>query len=104
MAYTVDQRRQEIGIRMAFGAPATQVRKMVVRQGIGLAGFGIVLGLGAAWALARLLEGFLFGVKTRDPIVFSAVPVILFTIALVAVWIPATRASRINPVDALRLE
>jgi putative ABC transport system permease protein len=77
---------------------------MVVRQGIGLAGAGIILGLAAAWALSRSLESFLSGVKARDPIVFIVVPVVLGAIALIAVWMPARRASRVNPMDVLRWE
>jgi putative ABC transport system permease protein len=104
MAYTVEQRTREIGIRLALGAEASQVRNMVVRQGMSLALAGVVVGLGAAWALARLIESLLFGVKGRDPIVFVAVPVVLSVVALVAVWLPAIRASRVNPIDSLRYE
>jgi predicted permease len=104
MAYTVEQRTHEIGIRLALGAKASQVRNMVVNQGMSLALAGVVVGLGAAWALARVMESLLFGVKGRDPIVFVAVPVVLSVVALVAVWLPAIRASRVNPIDSLRYE
>jgi putative ABC transport system permease protein len=104
MAYTVEQRTQEIGIRLALGAEASQVRNIVVKQGMSLAMAGVVAGLGAAWALARVMESLLFGVKGRDPIVFVAVPVVLSVVALVAVWLPANRASRVNPIDCLRYE
>ena len=104
MAYTVEQRRQEIGIRMALGAESSQVRNMVVRQGMGLALVGVVAGLGAAWGLARLIESFLFGVKAHDPIVFVVVPIVLSVVALGAVYGPANRASRVNPIDSLRYE
>jgi predicted permease len=104
MAYTVEQRTQEIGIRLALGAESRQVRNMVVRQGMGLALAGVVVGMAAAWALARLVGSFLFGVKAHDPMVFVAVPVVLTTVALLAVWLPAYRASRVNPVDSLRYE
>ena len=104
MAYTVQQRTQEIGIRLALGAEARQVRGMVIRQGMILALIGTICGLGAAWVLARVLEGLLYGVKARDPLVFVAAPLILGAIALLAVWIPAARAVRVNPVEALRYE
>jgi ABC-type antimicrobial peptide transport system permease subunit len=104
MAYTVEKRTQEIGIRLALGAEASQVRNMVVKQGISLAMAGVVVGLGAAWALARVMESLLFGVEGRDPIVFAAVPVVLSVVVLMAVWLPANRASRVNPIDSLRYE
>jgi putative ABC transport system permease protein len=104
MAYTVEQRTQEIGIRMALGAEASQVRNMVVRQGMGLALAGVVVGMAAAWALSRIIESFLFGVKARDPLVFVAVPLVLSAVSLFAVWLPAHRASRVNPLDSLRYE
>jgi putative ABC transport system permease protein len=104
MAYTVEQRRREIGIRMALGAESHQVRNMVVRQGMSLALAGVVAGIGAAWGLARLITSFLFGVRVHDLPVFVAVPIVLFVVALVAVYAPANRASRVNPIDSLRYE
>jgi ABC-type antimicrobial peptide transport system permease subunit len=104
MAYTVEQRTQEIGIRLALGAEATTVRSMVMRQGMSLALAGVVIGIGASWALSRLIESFLFGVKALDPIVFLTVPIVLSAVALLAVWLPANRASRLNPLDSLRYE
>jgi putative ABC transport system permease protein len=104
MAYTVEQRTREIGIRLALGAEASQVRNMVMRQGMALALAGVAIGIGAAWALARLIESLLFGVKARDPLVFMAVPLALAVVALLAVWLPAIRASRVNPIDSLRYE
>jgi len=104
MAYSVEQRKQELGIRLALGAEAESVRKMVVLQGMRLALAGVVLGLAAAWALARLMESLLFQVKPRDPMVFITVPVALSVVALLAVWFPARRASRVDPVIALRYE
>jgi len=104
MAYSVEQRRQEIGIRLALGAEAGQVRNMIVRQGMGLALAGVVVGIGVAWALSRLIESLLFGVKARDPLVFAAVPAVLSMVAFLAVWLPANRASRVNPVESLRYE
>jgi putative ABC transport system permease protein len=104
MAYSVEQRTQEIGIRMALGAQAAQVRKMVVGQGMALALVGVVFGLGAALGLSRLISSFLFGVKARDPLAFGAVPILLALVALVAVWLPARRASQVDPIIALRVE
>ncbi|MGE0454388.1 MAG: ABC transporter permease [Vicinamibacteria bacterium] len=104
MAYSVEQRTRELGIRMALGADAGSVRALVVRQGMALAGAGIVLGLAAAFALARLIESFLFGVTRSDPMVFAAAPLLLLATAFLAVWLPALRASRVDPTVALRSE
>ncbi len=104
MAYSVTQRAQEIGIRMALGAQSSQIRNMVVFQGLRPTLAGVVCGLGAAFALTRLIAGFLFGVQAWDPLVFLVVPVILVGVALVAVWLPAMRASRVDPIHALRHE
>ena len=104
MAYSVEQRTQEIGIRMALGAGTGQVRNMVVRQGMGLALAGVAIGIAAAFGLTRYLESLLFGVKARDPIVFVSVPLMLMVVALSSIWFPAARASRVNPVESLRYE
>ncbi|MGZ8868825.1 MAG: FtsX-like permease family protein, partial [Thermoanaerobaculia bacterium] len=104
MAYSVEQRTQEIGIRLALGAPASQVRRMVVTQGMILAGVGVVIGLGAAFGLAQLITSFLFGVTSRDPMVFAGVPLLLTAVAFLAVWVPARRASSVDPLIALRSE
>jgi putative ABC transport system permease protein len=104
MAYSVEQRTQEIGIRLALGANAAKVRTMIVRQGMALASAGVVVGLAAAFGLARLMETLLFGVTTRDPLVFAGVPLLLTLVAFVAVWLPARRASRVDPISALRYE
>ena len=104
MAYSVEQRTQEMGIRMALGADRGVIRKLVVWQGMRLALVGLVLGVGAAFWLTRFLASFLFGVKAWDPIVFVSVPVILASVALLAVWLPAVRASKLNPMNALRVE
>jgi predicted permease len=104
MAYSVEQRTQEIGIRMALGADRAAIRNLVVWQGMKLAILGVALGVGAAFGLTRLIASFLFGVKTWDPTVFVAVPLILAGVALLAVWLPATRASRLDPNQALRME
>jgi len=102
MAYTVEQQTQEIGIRMALGADARRVRNMVVGQGMRLALAGLIGGMAAAWGLSRFLQSLLFGVKPGDPVVFLAAAALLGAVALLAVWLPATRASRLNPVDSLR--
>jgi putative ABC transport system permease protein len=104
MAYSVEQRTQEMGIRMALGADRGAIRKLVVWHGMRLALVGVALGIGAAFGLTRFLASFLFGVKAWDPIVFVAVPFILTGVALLAVWLPATRASKLNPMVALRVE
>jgi putative ABC transport system permease protein len=104
MAYSVEQRTQEIGIRLALGAQAAQVKNMVVLQGGALALVGIGVGLAAAFWLARTITAFLFGVTPRDPMVFVGVPTLLAAVALLAVWIPAQRASRVDPLIALRYE
>jgi ABC-type antimicrobial peptide transport system permease subunit len=104
MAYSVEQRTQEIGIRLALGAQVTQVKNMIVLQGMRLAVVGVILGVAAAFGLARVIATFLFGVTARDPLVFVGVPVVLTLVALLAVWIPARRASRVDPNIALRYE
>jgi putative ABC transport system permease protein len=104
MAYSVEQRTQEIGIRMALGAGGTTIRRMVVLQGMRLALAGVVVGLAGAFGLTRLLSAFLFGVRERDPAVFTGVAVLLSLVSLLAVWLPARRATRIDPVIALRCE
>ena len=102
MAYAVQQRTQEIGVRLALGAQPGAVRTMVVLQGMRLAMVGVILGIGAALGLSRYMSALLFGVEARDPLVFIGVPALLAIVALAAVWIPARRASRIDPLGALR--
>jgi len=104
MAYSVQQRTLELGVRMALGAPASNIRNMVIRQGMLLAGIGLVIGIGAAFWLTKFLTGFLFGVKTWDPTAFVLTPIFLGAVALVAVWVPARKATRIDPISALRFE
>jgi ABC-type antimicrobial peptide transport system permease subunit len=104
MAYSVQQRTQEIGIRLALGAEAHHVKNMVVFQGMALTMVGVVVGLASAFGLARVLQSLLFGVEARDPLVFVAVPVVLSLVAFLAVWIPARRASKVDPLIALRYE
>jgi putative ABC transport system permease protein len=104
MAYSVQQRTQEMGIRMALGADRSRIRKLVVWQGMQLTIAGVIVGVCAAFGLTRLIASFLFGVQPWDPIVFVTVPVILVAVALLAVWLPATRASGLDPIEALRVE
>ncbi|MBV8902193.1 MAG: ABC transporter permease, partial [Acidobacteriia bacterium] len=104
MAYSVEQRTQEIGIRLALGAESADVRNLVVVQGMRLSLLGVLVGLGAAFGLSRVIASFLFGVKANDPLVFLAVPLSLAAVALLAVWLPARRATAIDPVVALRYE
>jgi predicted permease len=104
MSYSVEQRTQEIGIRLALGAELSQVRNMVIVQGMSLAAAGVIVGMLSALVLSRLIESLLFGVTARDPIVFVAVPAVLTAVALLAVWLPALRATRIDPIDALRYQ
>jgi ABC-type antimicrobial peptide transport system permease subunit len=104
MAYSVEQRNQEMGIRMALGANRNTIRRLVVWQGMSLAFAGVVAGMGASLGVTRLLSNFLFGVKPWDPTVFVSAPIILTAIALLAVWVPAARASKLDPMRALRAE
>jgi len=104
MAYSVEQRTQEIGIRLALGAEYSAVRNMVVFQGMRLALVGVIVGVGSAFGLTKLIASLLYGVKARDPLVFVGVPVMLSVVALIAVWLPARRATRVSPIDALRCE
>ncbi len=104
MSYSVQQRTLELGVRMALGAPASNIRNMVIRQGMLLAGIGLAIGIGGAFWLTKFLTGFLFGVKTWDPTAFVLTPIFLCAVALVAVWVPARKATRIDLISALRFE
>ncbi len=103
ISYSVSQRTQEIGIRMALGASAETLQRSILLQTLGLAGIGMVVGVVASWALARTLSGLLFGVTANDPITFAGMLVILTGVAAVAGYLPARRASRIDPMAALRM-
>ena len=102
LSYNVEQRTRELGIRMALGAGGGEVRGLVMRQATLLIGVGIALGLAAALALGRVLESQLFGVSSRDPITFAVVSVLLAAVAFAASYLPARRATSVDPIVALR--
>ena len=104
MSYSVQQRTQELGVRMALGAQASDLRNMVIRQGMALTLIGVLIGAGGAFWLTHFLSSSLFGVKPLDPISFIATPLLLSLVALVSVWAPARRATRVDPMTALRIE
>ncbi len=103
MAYSVAQRNAEIGVRMALGASAQSVQKMVLGQGMTLAGIGLMMGLAAALALTRMMTAMLFEVDTKDPLVFASIGGLLAAIAALACWLPSRRAARVDPVRALEV-
>jgi ABC-type antimicrobial peptide transport system permease subunit len=102
MAYAVQQRTREIGVRLALGAEPGAVSMMVVLQGMRLALAGVIVGVVVAFELSRYMRNLLFGVDVRDPLIFVGVPVLLALVAVAAVWIPARRASKVDPLGALR--
>jgi predicted permease len=104
ISYMVSLRTREIGVRMALGAQSTQVRRMVVRQGLVLAVVGVGIGLGGALALSRLISSLLYGITPYDPLTLGVVTVGLLAVAAVASWLPAMRAARIDPIEALRAD
>ncbi len=104
ISYVVGQRTREIGVRAALGAQSSAVIGMVVRHALTVTGVGAVLGLAGAFGLTRLMETLLYEVSATDPVTFIAAPVLLIAISLLATWLPARRASRVNPVEALRAE
>jgi len=104
ISYVVSQRTRELGVRLALGAEPSDVRRMVLRQGLVLAGVGVTVGLGAALGLTRLMEALLYGVDPIDPLTFGAVAISLTAVALLASYVPARRASKVDPVVAIRFE
>jgi len=101
MAYSVTQRTQEIGIRMALGAQKSDILRLVVRQGVTLTLIGVIAGLAGAFALTRVISNLLFGVGASDPVTFVAIPLLLIFVSLIACYLPARRAARLNPTVAL---
>jgi ABC-type antimicrobial peptide transport system permease subunit len=104
VSYAIGQRSREIGVRMALGAGRGDIRNLVLRQGMLLAIVGVSIGVCAAFGLARFIANLVFGVTTRDPVVFLSVPILLLTAAFVAVSLPARRAMRVDPIEAIRME
>jgi predicted permease len=104
LSYAVTQRAREIGIRMALGASASSVIRMIIARGLALTGIGLAIGLAGAWAATRTMKNLLYGVAATDPLTFSSVSVLLALIALIACWAPAHRASRVDPITVLREE
>jgi putative ABC transport system permease protein len=104
MAYVVSQRTREVGIRMALGANRGDVMKMITRQGMRLATIGVVIGMLLSLALAQVLSSLLIGVSGYDVTIFILVPVLLSVVALVACYLPARRATKVDPLVALRYE
>jgi putative ABC transport system permease protein len=104
ISYSTKRRAHEIGVRMALGAQARDVIKLIVRQGMTLAVMGVAIGVGAALVLTRLMSSLLYGVSATDPVTFSAVALSMACVALLACWIPARRATKADPMAALRCE
>lgn len=104
MSYSVQRRTQELGVRMALGAQTSDLRNMVIRQGMTLTLIGVLIGCGGAFWLTHFLRSFLFGVRPLDPVSFLATPLVLSGVALFSIWSPAIRATRVDPMTALRVE
>ena len=104
MAYAVTQRRHEIGVRLALGAEQRDVLRLVLGRALRIVLAGVIVGIAGAAGVTRVLQRFLFGVTPTDPITFAVVTLLLMTVGLIAAWLPARRATRIDPCVALRAE
>src|SRR5262249_41263428 len=104
MAYSVAHRTREIGVRMALGAQASHVQTLVIAQGIKLVLIGVLIGAPISMAASQMVKSMLFGLSTRDPATYGAVALLLAIAGLMACWIPARRAAKVNPMVALRFE
>jgi ABC-type antimicrobial peptide transport system permease subunit len=103
MSYSVAQQTRDIGIRMALGAQRSDVLKMTVMQGLKLVGIGLVIGMAAAFVLTRVMASLLFGISATDPVTFLTIALLLLAVAALASYIPALRATRVDPMVALRI-
>jgi putative ABC transport system permease protein len=104
IAYSVAQRTREIGIRVALGASERSLLRLVLDRGVVLTGVGLAIGLAGAWGLTRLMAGLLFGVGARDPMTMASVAIVLASVAMLASYVPARRAMKVDPIVALRYE
>jgi putative ABC transport system permease protein len=104
MSYSVAQRTQKIGIRITLGARRADVLQMTIKQGLKLVGAGMILGLAAAFILTRLLESLLFGISATDPVTFLGISMVLLSVATLASYLPALRATKVDPIIALRAQ
>jgi putative ABC transport system permease protein len=104
MSYSVAQQTREIGIRMALGAQRSDVLKMTIKQGLKLVSLGLIIGLGAAFVLTRVMTTLLFGISATDPLTFATISLVLLAVALLASYIPSVRAMRVDPMVALRYQ
>ena len=104
ISYSVAQRTHEIGVRVALGAQSVDVLKLVIRQGMTLTLVGLIVGIGTGLAVTRVLTDMLYGVTATDPVTFGFVPALLLVVAFLACYVPARRATRVDPLEALRYE
>jgi putative ABC transport system permease protein len=104
MSYAVAQRTREIGIRMALGAQRSDILRMTVAQGLKLVGLGLVIGLAAAFLLTRVMASLLFGISATDPLTFLSISLVLLSVAVLASYLPARRATKVDPMIALRAQ